>query len=205
MDSRSSFRSICTSVNDVCCHGVPDTRPLEEGDIISIDVSVYRDGFHGDTCDTVYVTDDMSGIDKDSENLIAASKHLLTFTIDRLHLDMPFSDIGVLVEDEQEKSFPDYSICTRFAGHGVGQHFHMAPQIPFWSSKHGFINLATKRMSISPGQAFTIEPIVIEGKTNHVDVLSDGWTVISSQDHRSAQHEHTVWMNPFSQKIEVLT
>ena len=202
-------RSTCTSVNDVAIHGVPDSRKLQNGDIVSIDVSVYLNGYNGDTCDTVFINDHSTNLNEFEdeiqklENLVSASKSCLHAGIGAVEVGQKFTRIGEAIETHLFEHYPEFSISTQFVGHGVGKYFHMAPHVVHWKS--GFIPPNVKKFVVEEGQCFTIEPLIIEGGFPGLDTLGDGWTAISSKGFRSAQHEHTCWINPDSKKVELLT
>lgn len=183
-------RSICTSVNEVVCHGIPspDVR-LSEGDIISIDVTPRLDGYHGDTCWTFAVGD----VSLPAKRLMKVTYECLERGIAAVRPGGFVGDIGMAIANHAEGH--GYSVVRDFVGHGVGVAFHGAPQIPhFRPTKRG--------MRLRPGMAFTIEPMINEGDFE-VDVLSDGWTAVTRDRKLSAQYEHTVVVT--SDGVEILT
>ena len=125
-------------------HGVPDSRELIAGDMVSIDVSVFLDGFVGDTCGTVLVNDG-SIIDEKAEKLMSASEGCLTAGINAIKVGDNFTRIGEECESFIMDNYPDFSISTQFVGHGLGRHFHMAPQVLHWTKKSGFVGENQRR------------------------------------------------------------
>ena len=170
-------KAICTSVNEVACHGIPDSRELLDGDIISIDVSVYKNGFHGDNCATVVAGEG----DEDAYHLINSTEKALQRAISVCHPGACLSDIGEAIE--QVAANNDYRIVHEFCGHGVGAILHMYPLV-----KH-FRN--TEVLPLQSGMIFTIEPIFVEGKRS-ITTWNDGWTAVTVDGGRSAQFEHEV-------------
>jgi len=179
-------KSCCTSVNHVCCHGIPDNTKLRDGDIINVDVSVYHHGYHGDTSDTFPV----GKVDPTAELLIATARECLQAAILRCGNGQLLSEIGSCVQGLAEKR--GFTVSEKFVGHGIGRHFHCLPQV-----KH-YRNQSEERMY--EGMVFTIEPIVMEG-SNGSRTLDDGWTEISVDGLRSSQAEHTLVVTRDSCKV----
>ena len=182
-------KSTCTSVNEVICHGIPDNRPLEEGDIVNIDVTIYLDGMHGDCSETVAV----GAIDDDSRRLIAVTRECLLAGIGAIRPGGQIRDIGRAICAVAEPK--GYGVVRAFVGHGVGERFHMDPQVP-----HYYDSAATYEMV--PGLTFTVEPMINQGTWKHT-VWKDGWTAVTADLKRSAQHEHTVLVT--ERGVEILT
>ena len=180
-------KSICTSVNEVCCHGIPDSRILEEGDIISIDVSVYKDGFHGDNCTTVIVGDKC---DDRGKELIYATQEALNEAISICGPGAQFLEIG----DRIQRIAKDYrlEVQRQFMGHGVGSILHMSPLVAHYR------NLDSTKMR--PGMIFTIEPIFLEGSHRCV-TWPDNWSYVAADFGRSAQFEHEVLITETGHEI----
>jgi len=182
-------KSICTSVNEVICHGIPDDRPLEEGDIVNIDVTIFLDGMHGDCSETVAV----GAIDADSRLLIEVTRESLMAGIAAVRPGIQVRDIGKAIVAHAEPK--GYGVVRAFVGHGIGEQFHMDPQVP-----HYFDTNAT--FVIKPGMTFTIEPMINQGTWKHRS-WDDGWTAVTADLRRSAQHEHTILVTDHG--IEILT
>jgi methionyl aminopeptidase len=181
-------KSVCTSINDVVCHGIPDDRPLEDGDIINIDVSVFLDGFHGDTSRTFLVGE----VDVEGRLLVSATERILQECIDICAPGVPFNKIGATISEFCDSN--GYDTVHEFCGHGVGREFHQLPTI------YHYANSAAGTMQ--EGMVFTIEPMLTEG-TRKFTILSDGWTAATEDGKRSAQFEHTVLIT--AEGAQVLT
>ncbi|ELU03517.1 hypothetical protein CAPTEDRAFT_175182, partial [Capitella teleta] len=181
-------KSVCTSVNNVACHGIPDDRPLQDGDIINIDITVFYKGFHGDTSATFPV----GTVDAEAEFLIQVARECRDNAISICGPGVQFNQIGNAVMDTAEMY--RFEVVPDFIGHGIGDYFHGAPDVLH------FRNEVTDEMK--EGMTFTIEPIVSEGSAQ-IAILSDGWTAVSLDDSRSAQFEHTVLVT--ADGVEILT
>jgi methionyl aminopeptidase len=171
-------KSLCTSVNEVICHGIPDSRPLVGGDIVNLDVTVYLEGVHGDTNATFRVGD----VDPASERLVVVTQECLDRGLAAVVPGRPISDIGRAIQRHAEAA--GFGVVRTYCGHGIGQVFHSSPQIP-----HYFEPSATTVME--PGMTFTIEPMITMGTWRHVS-WDDGWTAVTADGRRTAQFEHTV-------------
>ncbi|MGO9343554.1 MAG: type I methionyl aminopeptidase [Acidimicrobiales bacterium] len=182
-------KSICTSVNEVICHGIPDSRPVAEGDIVNLDVTVYLQGVHGDTSATFAV----GRTDAESERLVRVTEESLQLGIAAVAPGRPVSDIGRAIERHAEGE--GYSVIRAFCGHGIGEVFHSRPQIP-----HYFDPRAST--VIEPNMTFTIEPMIAIGTWRHAS-WDDGWTAVTADRQRTAQFEHTILVTPTG--AEVLT
>ncbi|MCI0652727.1 MAG: type I methionyl aminopeptidase [Planctomycetes bacterium] len=182
-------KSICTSVNEVICHGIPDSRPLEDGDIVNIDVTVYLDGMHGDVSETVLV----GNVAPEHRKLVDVTRECLALGISRVRPGAPLSDIGGAIE-RHATSF-GFSVVREFVGHGIGERFHMGPQVPHYFDRE----ITTKLRS---GMVFTLEPMINEGTWRHV-LWDDRWTAVTADLGRSAQFEHTLVVT--DDGVEVLT
>ncbi|KAI9907645.1 hypothetical protein PsorP6_004784 [Peronosclerospora sorghi] len=182
-------KALCSSVNEVVVHGIPDSRPLVDGDIVNIDVSVFLDGFHGDTSQTFLV----GNVDDAGKHLVGVTKKALLGAIE--HCCKPlnrFSTIGDFVEEVATKE--GLGVVREFMGHGIGKEFHCLPFILHHrNSEPG---------KMLPGMAFTVEPALTEGDPEIVD-WDDGWTVATADGGRSAQAEHTVLITETG--VEILT
>ena len=164
------------SVNEVICHGIPDDRVLREGEIVNCDITVFLDGFHGDCSETVGV----GAIDSLSKELVTVTYDCLMRGIDVVKPGM-IRDIGREIEARTRLVF---SVVRAFVGHGIGQLFHMDPQVPHYFDPGS-------RFEFRPGMTFTIEPMINVGAWTH-ETWDDQWTAISTDRLRSAQFEHTL-------------
>ena len=171
-------KSLCTSINEVICHGIPDDRPLQDGDIVNVDVTVFLDGVHGDTSCMFTVGE----VDETSRRLIRATREAMFLGIAAVAPGRPVNVIGRAIEDHAVAH--RLGVVRSFIGHGIGEAFHTGLQIP-----HGFD--PTARTILEPGMTFTVEPMLTVGDPNHV-LWDDGWTAATIDGSRSAQFEHTV-------------
>ncbi len=171
-------KSLCTSVNEVICHGIPDDRALVDGDIVNLDVTVFLDGVHGDTSATFLV----GAVDEASRRLVEVTRACLDRGIAAVRPGRPVSDIGAAIEAHAEAN--GLGVVRDFVGHGVGEKFHTAPTIHHYAHPS-----ATTIME--PGMTFTIEPMITIGDWRHV-MWDDGWTAVTVDRSRSAQFEHTL-------------
>jgi len=171
-------KSVCTSVNEVICHGIPDDRPLADGDIVNIDVTVFLDGVHGDTNATFLVGE----VDEPSRRLVQVTRECMLRGVEAVRPGRPISDIGQAIERHARAH--DYGVVRSFIGHGIGEQFHTDLQI-----LHYYDPRATTVME--PGMTFTVEPMITMGSWRHV-IWPDGWTAVTSDGRRTAQFEHTV-------------
>ncbi len=182
-------KSVCTSVNDVICHGIPDSRKLEDGDIVNIDVTAFIHGVHGDTNATFFVGD----VDEQSRDLVKVTEECVWRGIDAVKPDRPISDIGKAIETVAKAH--KYGIVRAFIGHGIGQQFHTDIQVlHYYDSRNNMI--------MRPGMTFTIEPMITLGTWQH-RVWDDEWTAVTTDGSRCAQYEHMVLVTDTG--VEVLT
>jgi methionyl aminopeptidase len=170
-------KAICTSINEVICHGIPDTTALEDGDIISVDVTVFLDGYHGDLCQTFLVGD----VDRPVRGLVAATRRALLAGMAAVRPGVPVRDIGAAIEAEVGDR---YGIVREFVGHEIGPEFHGALIIPHYADP-------LARTLLEQGMVFTIEPMVTLGPPRS-KIWSDGWTAVTAAGGPCAQFEHTV-------------
>ncbi len=183
-------KSICTSVNEVVCHGIPNAKQiLKEGDIINIDVTPILDGYYGDTSKTFFVGTP-SPIAK---KLVEVTQKCLDVGIAEVKPGAKIGDIGAAIQEYAEAQ--GFSVVRDFVGHGVSNIFHTAPQVPHYGTRG-------KGKRLRPGMVFTIEPMINEG-TWEVEVLADQWTAVTKDRKLSAQFEHTVAVTQDS--VEILT
>lgn len=178
LNYRGFPKSVCTSVNEVICHGIPDDRALRDGDIVNIDVTVFIDGVHGDT----NATFEVGSVDPESHRLVTVTKECMWLGIEAVQPGRPVSDIGRAIQDHAFKNH--FEVIRAFIGHGVGEQFHSDLQIP-----HYYDPNATTIMH--PGMTFTIEPMISAGTWKH-QVWNDGWTAVTPDGKRVAQFEHTI-------------
>lgn len=171
-------KSICTSVNEVICHGVPDGRPLKDGDIVNLDVTVYLDGMHGDTNATFLVGE----VDEESRQLVTVTRDCMMKGIEAVKPGRPISDIGRAIELHADRF--GFGVVRSYCGHGIGEAFHTNLQIPHYFD-------ASARTRMEPGMTFTIEPMITLGAWEELH-WDDGWTVVTKDLRRSAQFEHTI-------------
>lgn len=183
-------KSICTSVNHVVCHGIPGNRKLKEGDIINIDVTVLKDGYHGDTSKMFAVGE----IPLHAQRLIRITQECLYIGISLVKPGVRLGDLGAAIQAHAENNH--YSIVREYCGHGIGKVFHEPDLQILHYGKPG------TGLVLEPGMTFTIEPMVNAGK-RQVKLLSDGWTVITKDRRLSAQWEHTLTVT--EQGYEVFT
>lgn len=171
-------KSICTSLNEVICHGIPDKRPLQDGDIMNIDVSCIADGFYGDTSRMVII----GNITEEKRRVVETSLECLNRSIAICKPGVFVSDIAEVIEEYAEKQ--RCSVVNQFVGHGVGLFFHEAPEIP-----HHYNNI---NIPLAPGMTFTIEPMINAGVREAVIDKKDHWTARTKDGKPSAQWEHTI-------------
>lgn len=182
-------KSICVSVNEVICHGIPDSRPLEDGDIVNLDVSVCLEGFHADLNETYFV----GTCDEESHKLVRSSYNALKAATALIRPGTLYRQLGAAIEKEAAEN--GCSVVTAFCGHGVGRLFHGPPDIPHFKK-----NKAVGVMK--PGHVFTVEPMLNLG-TSKERLWPDGWTAATRDGKRSAQFEHSFLVT--EEGFEVLT
>lgn len=189
LDYHGFPKSICTSVNHQVCHGIPSDKKLKNGDIINIDITVIKDGYHGDTSK-------MFGVGKTSisaERIMRISHECLLLAIDMVKPGVQLGDIGHAIQQHAEKEH--CSVVREYCGHGIGVKFHEDPQILHYGTPG-------TGLALEPGMTFTIEPMINVGKRD-VKVLPDDWTVVTRDRSLSAQWEHTLLVT--DNGVEVLT
>jgi methionyl aminopeptidase len=182
-------KSICTSVNHQVCHGVPGDRTLKGGDIVNIDVTVIKDGWHGDSS-RMYPVGDVSIA---ARRLCEVTFECMWLGIARVRPGGHFGDIGAAIQEHAEKH--GYSVVREFCGHGIGRRFHEEPQVLHYG-RAGTLD------RFVPGMTFTIEPMINAGR-REIRELADGWTIVTKDHSLSAQWEHTVLVTESG--VEVLT
>jgi len=182
-------KSICTSLNHVVCHGIPNDKPLKDGDVLNVDITVIKDGYHGDTSQ-------MFMVGKPSilaERLARVTQECLYIGIKMVKPGARLGDIGAAIQKHAENH--SYSIVREYCGHGIGAGFHEEPQILHYGKK------GTGEV-LKAGQCFTIEPMLNAGKRD-CKVLADQWTVVTKDRKLSAQWEHTLLVTETG--VEILT
>lgn len=183
-------KSICTSINEVICHGIPSPKQiLKEGDIINIDVTPIVDGYHGDTSKTFFVGTPSPVAKK----LVEVTEECLYRGIAAVKPGGKIGDIGAAIQEYAESHH--FSVVRDFVGHGISRVFHTPPQVPHYGTKG-------KGKRIRPGMVFTIEPMINEG-TYEAEVQADGWTALTKDRKLSAQFEHTIAVT--QDGVEILT
>lgn len=183
-------RSICTSVNEVICHGIPSKKQiLQDGDIINIDVTPILDGYYGDTSKTFFV----GTPSPEAKKLVEVTEECMYRGINVVRPGARIGDIGAAIQEYAESH--GYSVVRNFVGHGIGRVFHTAPQIPHYGKR------GTGK-KLRPGMVFTIEPMINIG-TWESELLDDGWTALTKDRQLSAQFEHTVTVT--HDGVEILT
>mmetsp|Transcript_14472 Transcript_14472/g.33689 ORF Transcript_14472/g.33689 Transcript_14472/m.33689 type:complete len:407 (-) Transcript_14472:3762-4982(-) len=212
-------KSLCSSINEVICHGIPDTRPLEFGDIVSFDVSCFVNGVHGDNCATIIVGDEQEkdeiGTDwrgvpylgsevfegqpkeieariKSARQLVHATRESLYEAINRIGPGSCLTDVGAAVQDVADSY--GYSTVEKYRGHGIGADFHRPPFVKHYRNYD--------KLELLPGMVFTIEPMLVEGAADCFE-WSDKWTVATCDGSMAAQFEHTILIR--EDGVEILT
>ena len=182
-------KSICTSVNHQVCHGIPGEKRLKNGDIVNVDVTVIKDGFHGDTSRMMFAGEPSIA----ARRLCRVAREAMWIGIEMVRPGIRLGDIGHAIQCHAEKH--GYSVVREYCGHGIGRSFHEDPQVLHYGSPG-------TREVLEEGWTFTIEPMVNAGR-RHVKLLKDGWTVVTKDRSLSAQWEHTVAVT--GSGVEVLT
>ena len=180
-------KTLCTSVNHVVCHGIPNDKKLKNGDIINIDVTVIKDGFHGDTSKMYYVGEPSVM----ARRLVEVTHDAMLMGIEMVRPGTRLGDIGHAIQQFAENH--GFSVVREYCGHGIGRVYHEDPQVLHYGSPG--IGLELKA-----GMTFTIEPMINAGK-RHVKTLPDGWTVVTKDHSLSAQWEHTILVTPTGHEI----
>ena len=189
LDYHGFPKSICTSVNHQVCHGIPSDKKLKKGDIINIDITVIKDGFHGDTSKMFYVGKPNVA----AKRLCEITQESMRLAIAKVKPGLRIGDIGNIIQTFVESNH--YSVVREYCGHGIGEVFHEEPQILHYGKPNTGAELKA-------GMTFTIEPMVNLGK-RHVKLLPDKWTVVTKDHKLSAQWEHTIAVTETG--VEILT
>jgi methionyl aminopeptidase len=184
-------KSCCTSTNHVICHGIPKNKKLFDGDIVNVDVTAFKDGWHGDTSRMYFVGD----VSVKAKKLSEVTYKSMMKAINILSRNITLGDIGFTIQDYVERE--GFSVVRDFCGHGIGQTFHKEPNILHYGKKGTGPNLQT-------GMIFTIEPMINEGDYQ-TKMLNDGWTAVTKDKKLSAQFEHTVGITDEGYEIFTLS
>jgi len=182
-------KSICTSINHVVCHGIPGPKKLKDGDIVNIDITVIKDGFHGDTSKMFFVGTPTIR----AQRLVDTTYECLVLGIKMVRAGVRLGDIGHAIQKHAERA--KYSVVREYCGHGIGREFHEDPQVLHYGEPG-------TGMTLAEGMTITIEPMVNAG-ARHVKLLPDQWTVVTKDRELSAQWEHTILVT--ADGFEVLT
>ena len=170
-------KSVCTSVNHVVCHGIPNSREtLRQGDIINVDVTTRYEGMYGDTSATFYV----GAPSPDAKQVTEVARHCLELGIEQVREGARIGDIGAAIQEFAESQ--GCSVVREFVGHGIGRRFHEPPSVPHYGKRNAGLRLKA-------GMVFTIEPMINVGE-HHVEILADKWTAVTRDGSLSAQFEH---------------
>jgi methionyl aminopeptidase len=180
-------KTVCTSVNHVVCHGIPNDRRLKNGDIINIDVAIIKDGYHGDTSRMYFVGKPPIL----AQRLTQVCKDSMWSAIDIVRPGIQLGDIGHAIQARAEAE--GFSVVREYCGHGIGRVYHDDPQILHYGEPG-------TGLTIEAGMVFTIEPMINAGK-RHVRLLPDGWTVVTRDHSLSAQWEHMVLVTPTGHEV----
>ncbi len=192
LNYRGFPKSICTSVNEVICHGIPNTKHiLKDGDIINVDVTPIVDGFHGDASVTYLVG---SNVSANARKLVKVTEECLNLAIATVRVGSRIGDIGHAIQEHAHKH--GFSVVRDFVGHGIGRVFHEDPQVPHYGEPG-------KGLRLEPGMTFTIEPMINTGDYR-CKVLKDKWTAVTLDGGLSAQFEHTLAIRSDG-TVEILT
>jgi methionyl aminopeptidase len=182
-------KSICTSINHQICHGIPSDKKLKKGDIINIDITVIKDGYHGDTSKMFFVGEPPIP----AQRVTQVAHECMVLGIEQVRPGARLGDIGHAIQQHAESN--NFSVVREYCGHGIGKGFHEDPQVLHYGNPGTGIEL-------EPGMIFTIEPMINAGR-RHVKLLNDNWTVVTKDHSASAQWEHTILVT--SDGHEVLT
>jgi methionyl aminopeptidase len=189
LNYRGFPKSICTSVNYQVCHGIPSNKRLKNGDIVNIDVTVIKDGYHGDSSKMFFVGEPSIL----ARRLVRVTQEAMRIGIAKIRPGNTLGDIGHAIQSYVESH--NYSVVREYCGHGIGREFHEEPQVLHYG-KPG------EGLTLKEGMCFTVEPMVNAGK-RFIKLLPDGWTVVTKDRTLSAQWEHTVLVT--SDGHEILT
>ena len=183
-------KSICTSINQTVCHGIPSDKKLKEGDIVNIDITVIKDEYHGDTSKMFCIGE----VSQHANRLVKITEEAMYLGIRQVKAGATLGDIGHAIQTHAESN--RYSVVRVFCGHGIGKNFHEEPQVLHYGKPGEGIEL-------DAGMIITIEPMINIGKKD-VKVLGDGWTAVTKDRSLSAQFEHTILVTPTGYEILTL-
>jgi methionyl aminopeptidase len=178
LNYRGFPKSICTSVNYQVCHGIPGNKRLKKGDVVNIDITIIKDGYHGDTSKMFFVGEPSIL----ARRLTRVTQEAMRVGIAQVKPGASLGDIGHAIQKFVEGR--NYSVVREYCGHGIGREFHEEPQVLHYGKRGD-------GMALQPGMCFTVEPMVNAGK-RYIKLLPDGWTVVTKDRSLSAQWEHTV-------------
>ena len=184
-------KSCCTSVNHVVCHGIPSDKILREGDIVNVDVTAVKEGWHGDTSRTFEIGE----VSVKAKKLVRTTYNAMMKAIEIVKEDIHLGDIGAVIQNHVEAE--GYSVVQDFCGHGIGKLFHQEPNVLHYGKKG-------TGMKVKEGMIFTIEPMINLGK-HETKTLKDGWTAVTKDKSLSAQFEHTIGVTKEGCEIFTLT
>ena len=184
-------KSICTSVNHVICHGVPSDKVLKNGDTVNIDITVIKDGYHGDTSRMFHVGE----VSIQAKRLSELTYQAMWLGIAQVKPDATLGDIGYAIQSFAEKN--GFSVVREFCGHGIGKVFHTEPQVLHYGRPGMGLKLKT-------GMIFTIEPMINAGKRD-IKQMPDGWTIVTKDRSLSAQWEHTILVTKTGYEVMTLS
>ena len=187
LNYRGFPRSICTSVNHQVCHGIPGDKKLKKGDIINIDITVIKDGYHGDTSKMFFVGEPSI----QARRLVQVTHEAMLKGIEAVRPGVRLGDLGHVIQQHAETH--GFSVVREYCGHGIGREFHEDPQVLHYGQPG-------TGMELQPGMTFTIEPMVNAGKRD-TKLLPDGWTVVTKDHSLSAQWEHTILVTPTGHEV----
>ncbi len=183
-------KSVCTSVNEVICHGIPDSRKLQDGDIVNVDATIFLNGVHGDSS----VMFGVGNVDEASQQLMRVTKECMELGIASVKPGRAINVIGQAIEAHANRY--GYGVVRAFVGHGIGEVFHMPPNVPHYFDRNA-------RMVMQPGMTFTIEPMITMSGSTDYDLWGDDWTAVTVDLSRTAQWEHTILVTETG--FEILT
>ncbi len=190
LNYRGFPKSICTSINQQICHGIPSEKKLKNGDIVNIDITVIKDGYHGDTSKMFC----LGSVSPHAQRLVNITRESMFLGIEQVKPGATLGDIGHAIQKHAESN--RYSVVREFCGHGIGKNFHEDPHVMHFG-KPG------EGDTLEPGMIFTIEPMLNIGK-RHMKVLKDGWTAVTKDRSLSAQWEHTILVTATGHEILTL-
>lgn len=190
LNYRGFPRSICTSVNNQVCHGIPGNKRLKKGDVVNIDITVIKDGYHGDTSKMFFIGEP----NVLARRLVDVTQRAMRIGIAAARPDATLGDIGHAIQTFVERH--RFSVVREYCGHGIGREFHEEPQVLHYGSPG-------EGLRLQPGMCFTVEPMVNAGK-RFVKLLPDGWTVVTKDRALSAQWEHTILVTEDAPEILTL-